>query len=44
MVSPKSRNTAMRPDLAVLIRALFSLTVAGINPDTGIWLLFKGFL
>lgn len=43
VVSPKSCDTAIRPDLAVLIQAVFSLTAVGIYPNPGIWLLFKRF-
>lgn len=42
-VSQKSCDTAIRPDLAVLIQAVFSLTLVGIYPNPGIWLLFKRF-
>lgn len=43
VVSQKSCDTAIRPDLAVLNQAVFSLTVAGVYPNPGIWLLFKRF-
>lgn len=43
VVSPKSCDAAIRPDLAVLIQAVFSLTATGIYPNPGIWLLFKSF-